>query len=337
MRRSVVSKTVCMQRKKLGKSALQPTIIGLGCMSFHTLETGRPVIEKALDLGINYFDTADLYDKGENERIVGTVLKPRRKDVIIATKVGNQWRNDGSSWDWNPGKDYIKTAVHDSLRRLQTDYIDLYQLHGGTIDDPTDETIEAFEELLKPGHIRHYGISSIRPNTIRRWTASSNLVSVMTQYSLLDTRPEEFTLGHIQGHEVGVVVRGAVAGGLLAGKPPKEYLAHKSDTVSQVVRRQKELLQVAKGFEDLWENIARHDQPKGGSEKGNHTPEPNTLGQIALAYVLQHPAVTTIALGAGQPQQLDIVRGLEDLLPLDPAVYQKLKAAAPSIFYTDHR
>ncbi|HMQ90260.1 MAG TPA: aldo/keto reductase [Flavilitoribacter sp.] len=326
-----------MQRKKLGKSALQPTIIGLGCMSFHTLETGRPVIEKALDLGINYFDTADLYDKGENERIVGTVLKPRRKDVIIATKVGNQWRNDGSSWDWNPGKDYIKTAVHDSLRRLQTDYIDLYQLHGGTIDDPTDETIEAFEELVQTGHIRHYGISSIRPNTIRRWTASSNLVSVMTQYSLLDTRPEEFTLGHIQGHEVGVVVRGAVAGGLLAGKPPKEYLAHKSDTVSQVVRRQKELLQVAKGFEDLWENIARHDQPKGGSEKGNHTPEPNTLGQIALAYVLQHPAVTTIALGAGQPQQLDIVRGLEDLLPLDPAVYQKLKAAAPSIFYTDHR
>lgn len=326
-----------MQRKKLGKSTLQPTIISLGCMSFHTLEAGRPVIEKALDLGINYFDTADLYDKGENERIVGTVLKSRRKDVIIATKVGNQWRNDGSGWDWNPRKAYIKTAVHDSLRRLQTDYIDLYQLHGGTIEDPTDETIEAFEELVQEGHIRYYGISSIRPNTIRRWTESSGMVSVMTQYSLLDTRPEEFTLHHLAEKQVGVVVRGAVASGLLAGKPPKEYLAHKSDTVSQLVRRQKELLQVAKGFEDLWENIARHDQPKGGSEKGNHTPEPHTVGQMALAFVLQHPAVTTVALGAGRPEQLDIVHGLEDLLPLDTAVYQKLKAAAPAIFYTDHR
>ena len=95
-----------------------------------------------------FFDTADLYDKGVNEEIVGEVLKEKRQDVIIATKVGNQWRDDGSGWEWNPTKSYIKSAVHQSLRRLQTDYIDLYQLHGGTIDDPMDETIQAFGEEI---------------------------------------------------------------------------------------------------------------------------------------------------------------------------------------------
>jgi aryl-alcohol dehydrogenase-like predicted oxidoreductase len=88
------------------------------------------------------------------------------KKVIIATKVGNQWRADGSGWDWNPNKDYIISAVEQSLKRLQTDYIDLYQLHGGTMEDPIDETIEAFEQLQKQGKIRYYGISSIRPTVI---------------------------------------------------------------------------------------------------------------------------------------------------------------------------
>ena len=136
-----------MEYKQLGSSELKVSRLSLGGMSFHTEAQAQPIIYQALDLGINYFDTADLYDKGENEQIIGKLLKDRRQDVILATKVGNQWRKDGSGWDWNPSKDYIKTAVKQSLKRLQTDYIDLYQLHGGTIDDPIDETIEAFEEL----------------------------------------------------------------------------------------------------------------------------------------------------------------------------------------------
>lgn len=297
-----------MVQKKLGQSNLSPTVIGLGCMSFHSLETGRPVIEKALELGINYFDTADLYDRGENERIVGAVLKSRRNDVLIATKVGNQLKKDGSGWDWNPRKTYIKTAVHESLRRLQTDYIDLYQLHGGTIDDPVEETIEAFEELRQEGHIRYYGISSIRPNTIRRWTALSGLVSVMTQYSLLDRRPEEFSLGHLAENQVGVMVRGALAGGLLAGKTPAGCLGHDPETVGRLARVLADL-----------------------------SPENTLPGQLALAWVLQHPAVTAVVLGASRPEQLEVVRGLERFLQMREDVYDSINRGASRFYYMENR
>ena len=114
-------------------------------------------------------DTADLYDFGTNEEIVGEAIKNRRQDLILATKGGNRFEKGKPGWDWDPSKAYIKEAVKQSLKRLQTDYIDLYQLHGGTIDDPIDETIEAFEELVEEGVIRYYGISSIRPNVIKEY------------------------------------------------------------------------------------------------------------------------------------------------------------------------
>lgn len=117
-------------------------------------------------------------------------------------------------WRWNPSKNYLKNAVKDSLRRLDTDYIDLYQAHGGTIEDPVDETIEAFEDLVKEGNIRYYGISSIRPNVIKAYAEKSNIVSIMMQYSLLDRRPEEwFSL--INESNISVIARGPVAKGLL--------------------------------------------------------------------------------------------------------------------------
>ena len=87
------------------------------------------LVAQAIDKGINFFDTADLYNKGDNETALGKAVKPHRKKVVLATKVGNQWRSDGSGWDWNPRKEYILQAAEASLKRLQTDYIDLYQLH----------------------------------------------------------------------------------------------------------------------------------------------------------------------------------------------------------------
>ncbi|MBU5914582.1 aldo/keto reductase, partial [Vibrio cholerae O1] len=113
------------------------------------------------------FDTADMYDKGINESVVGKALLKyqQRDDIFIGTKVGNRLTKDGST-TWDPSKSYIKEAVKGSLKRLGIDHIDLYQLHGGTIDDPLDETISAFDELKQEGIIRAYGISSIRPNVI---------------------------------------------------------------------------------------------------------------------------------------------------------------------------
>ena len=185
-----------MQYQQLGRSELYISRIGLGCMSLSATreEECIQIIHQAIHLGINYFDTADLYEKGLNETLIGKALRIKRERAIIATKVGNQWRADGSGWDWNPRKQYILKTAEESLNRLQTDVIDLYQLHGGTIDDPIDEVIEAFELLQKQGKIRYYGISSIRPNVIREYVKRSNIVSVMTQYSLADRRPEETTL-----------------------------------------------------------------------------------------------------------------------------------------------
>src|SRR5690606_34631598 len=158
-----------------------------------------------------------------NEDLLGQALSAVRDSVILATKVGNQWRSDGSTWDWKASKPYIIKTVEASLSRLNTSYIDLYQLHGGTIDDPIDEIIEAFEQLVKEGKIRYYGLSSIRPNVIREYAKKSNIVSVMMQFNLLDRRPE-IVFPLLAAKNIAVISRGALTQGLLMDKPIADYL-----------------------------------------------------------------------------------------------------------------
>jgi len=225
-----------MKYRQLGNSDLKISEISFGCMSLEeNLDTTQKLIHMAIDRGINYFDTADLYQKGQNEILLGNAVKRYRDKVIIGTKVGNEWSKDGSGWDWNPSKKYIIKSVEESLTRLQTDYIDLYQLHGGTIDDPIDETIDAFEILKKEGKIRYYGLSSIRPNVIKAFIERSNISSVMMQYSILDRRAEEWCLSLLQQNNIGVLARGTLAKGLLAGKEAKDYMSYSSSEVKNVI------------------------------------------------------------------------------------------------------
>ncbi|MFC5603204.1 aldo/keto reductase [Sporosarcina koreensis] len=204
-----------MKKREIGNSGMYVSELGLGCMSFpDNLEEVKNIVDAALHAGINFFDTADLYAAGKNESLVGEALKGRRDEIILATKVGNRMIQGEDGWSWDASKAYIMEAVKDSLRRLGTDYIDLYQLHGGTMEDDVTETIEAFEALKKEGVIRQYGISSIRPNVIERFLTNSSAVSVMMQYSLLDRRPEEwFPIIHEAG--ASVITRGTLAKGLL--------------------------------------------------------------------------------------------------------------------------
>ena len=268
----------------------------------------RKLLHQALDQGINFFDTADLYDRGENEALVGKAFSGMRDKVIIATKAGNQWRPDGSGWDWNPSKAYILKAVEESLRRLQTDYIDLYQLHGGTIDDPIEETISAFEQLKQEGKIRYYGISSIRPNVIREWVSRSNLTSVMLQYSLLDRRPEEEVLDLLQQHSIGVLARGSLAQGLLAGKPAKPYLGY---TLEEVQKAADAILGTA-----------------GSTRKAS---------EVAVQFILSHPAVTSAVLGIRTEKQLADALALSEAEPLTTQEVQKLQHVLPVNKYEQHR
>lgn len=298
-----------MEYKQLGKSDLNISRIGFGCMS---LKPDQPdfqqIIHAAMDKGINYFDTADLYDKGLNETLLGKAFKGIRKEVIISSKAGNQWRADGSGWDWNPRKEYILKCADASLTRLQTDYIDFFMLHGGTIEDDIDESIEAFEILLQQGKIRYYGLSSIRPNIIRVHVDYGKLVGVMTQYSLLDRRPEETTLDLLNKNHVGVLVRGSISSGLLAGKPPKAYLDHSEEEVASAARAVQEV-----------------------------SGEKRDAAQTAARYVLAHPAVTSAVIGIRTQQQLEDAATVLSTPPLTTEEMQYLQENIPVSTYREHR
>jgi aryl-alcohol dehydrogenase-like predicted oxidoreductase len=239
--------------------------------------------------------------------MVGRLFQSKRDQVILATKVGNQWRADGSGWDWNPSKKYILESVEQSLRRLNTDYIDLYQLHGGTLQDPIDETIAAFEQLVQEGKIRYYGISSIRPNVIREWIAGSHLTSVMMQYSLLDRRPEETSLPLLKKEGTGVLARGGVAQGLLGGKPAKDYIGYREADVKRMV-----------------------DAVRAMSEK-------RSPAQTALQFILANDAITCAVVGIRTQAQLeDAARALE-VPVLTPTERQELADLIPPLKYAEHR
>lgn len=297
-----------MQYKSLGKSNVSVSEISFGCMSLSGDEAANStLLHQALDDGINLFDTADLYGQGLNEQMVGNTFRGMRQRVVLATKVGNQWRKDGS-WDWNPTKAYILQAADASLTRLQTDYIDLYQLHGGTMQDPMDETIEAFELLKAQGKIRHYGLSSIRPDVIREYVRRSGIVSVMMQYSLLDRRPEESNLALLQEHRIGVLARGSLAKGLLAGKPAAAYLNYSATDVRRAA--------------DAIRTVAETHRSRAA---------------VATRFVLQHPAVTAAVVGIRtEPQLTDALR-ISQVPHLNESETENLRGAIPPNQYTEHR
>ncbi|MCM2998919.1 aldo/keto reductase [Paenibacillus cellulositrophicus] len=302
-----------MKRNQLGTSELNISEIGLGCMSLGTDETqAERIVHAALERGVNFLDTADLYDSGRNEEIVGKAIRGRRQDVVLATKVGNRRIPGKEGWVWDPSKAYIRSAVKESLRRLQTDYIDLYQLHGGTLDDPIDETIEAFEELKQEGVIRYYGISSIRPNVIREYVKRSGIVSVMSQYSILDRRPEEEVLPLLADNHISVIARGPVASGVLTeqggAKVAKGYLDYGPD----------ELIQIREQLQRLVKND-------------------RSMGQTAIRYALANPVVATAIAGASSLEQLIHNTAAGDAPALTDEEIEQIRSFSKANQYTAHR
>ncbi|TSI10103.1 aldo/keto reductase [Lysinibacillus sp. BW-2-10] len=296
-----------MKKRMLGKSNIEITELSLGCMSLPTtMNEASPVVEAALDYGINYFDTADLYDKGINEEIVGEILKPHRKDIILATKVGNRWNDGEEGWHWDPSPRHIENGLKASLKRLRTDYIDVYQLHGGTIDDPWDEMIDTFEKLKKEGWIREYGISSIRPNVFTSFLQHSNAISNMMQYSILDRRAEEW-FNLISETRASIVTRGSIAKGLLTNDWPNRvsnYMGYSKEEVVEVLNK----LQSAYG----------------------------DLHALALAFNLRNSIIASTVIGARTKEQFTLnvkayekAQSITDFSLVDNITKQEK--------YTDHR
>lgn len=303
-----------MKRNQLGKSSLYVSEIGLGTMSLgDDQSTNNRILHEAIDKGVNFFDTADLYQFGMNEKAVGQALAPYRDKILIASKGGNDWNNQESGWTWRPEKNYLKEAVKDSLRRLNTDYLDLYQLHGGTIDDPFDEVVEAFQEMKQEGLIRAWGISSIRPNVIRRFVEQTDIDSVMMQYSLLDRRPEEW-FNLFEKNQISVIARGPLSKGLLAESwrernREKGYLDYSQEELGDVLPR-------------LEEEARKLQMP---------------LQHLALRYTIDQPAVATAVPGASSPEQVDDNCYASNQEPLSSKQIGALRLITKEGSYQQHR
>lgn len=269
-------------QKNILKSGIEISELGLGCMSLGTdYKTAHPIIESAIENGITYFDTADMYDQGINEEIVGKALKQyqNRDDIVIGTKVGNRLTEDGNI-TWDPSKKHIKEGVKGSLQRLGLDYIDLYQLHGGTIDDPLDETISAFDELKQEGLIRAYGISSIRPNVIDYYLKHSQIETLMSQFNLIDNRPESL-LDDIHEKQIKVLARGPVFKGLLTSNSNEALDKKFADGIFDYTQ------------DELGETIASVKEIE------------SNLTALSFNYLKSHDALGSIIVGASSVEQLE--------------------------------
>ncbi|KTT61499.1 aldo/keto reductase [Staphylococcus epidermidis] len=299
-------------QKNILKSGIEISELGLGCMSLGTdYKKAQPIIESAIDNGITYFDTADIYDQGVNEEIVGKALKKyqNRDDIVIGTKVGNRLTDDGRM-TWDPSKKYIKESVKGSLKRLGLNHLDLYQLHGGTIDDPLDETISAFDELKQEGYIRAYGISSIRPNVIDYYLKNSQIETLMSQFNLIDNRPESL-INDVHDKQVKILARGPVFKGLLTSKSV--------DVIDEK-------------FEN---GVLDYTQDELGSTIASIKELESNLTALSFKYLTSHDAMGSIIVGASSVEQLEEnVRNYYKEISLDQI--KSARNRVKDIEYTQH-
>ena len=211
-----------MKQRALGK--LRVSAIGLGCMGMsefygaHDDTQSIDTLHRALDLGVNFLDTADAYGPFENEKLVGRAIRDRRDEVVLATKFGNERRADGSWVGINGHPDYVRQACDGSLQRLGVDHIDLYYQHRVDTRVPIEETVGAMAELVRAGKVRHIGLSEAAPQTIRRAHKVHPITALQTEYSLWSRDPEDAILPTVRKLGIGFVAYSPIGRGFLSGR-----------------------------------------------------------------------------------------------------------------------
>jgi aryl-alcohol dehydrogenase-like predicted oxidoreductase len=213
-----------MQRRTLGRQRLSVSALGLGCMGMSEFYTGRDdaesiaTIHRALDLGVDFLDTADMYGPFTNERLVGKAIRGRRDRVVLATKFGNQRGEDGSFLGVNGRPDYVRKSCDASLQRLGVDHIDLYYQHRVDRTVPIEETVGAMADLVQEGKVRFLGLSEAAPATIRRAHQEHPITALQTEYSLWTRDPEDEVLPMCRELGVGFVAYSPLGRGFLTGR-----------------------------------------------------------------------------------------------------------------------
>jgi aryl-alcohol dehydrogenase-like predicted oxidoreductase len=279
----------------------------LGAMGNSDHEESMRMIHSALDAGINFVDTADVYSRGECEEIVGKALRGRRQDVVLATKfalpMGRDPNQRGGSRRW------IMRAVEDSLRRLDTDYIDLYQMHRPDYGTDVDETLAVLSDLIGSGKVRCVGCSTFPAELIveAQWTAETRghhrFRTEQPRYSMLSRTVESSVLPTAQRYGMGVLTYGPLSGGWLSGRSDPT-------TGHRATMSAKDFDLTVPGNQAKAQAVERLTQV--AAEAGV------SLTHMAVAFVLTHPAVTSVLIGPRTPQQLgDLLAGVETTLGED--------------------
>ncbi|MFF4807528.1 aldo/keto reductase [Micromonospora chersina] len=291
-----------MTYRRLGDSGLVVSVVGIGCNNFGRkldLDGTRAVVDAALDAGINFFDTADIYGEpqGGSEELLGQALKGRRDDVVVATKFGMDMHGlNGPDHGARGARRYIARAVEASLRRLDTDHIDLYQMHEPDPGTPIDETLAALDDLVTAGKVRYLGNSNFAGWQIADadWVASSNgrsrFISAQNHYSLLERSVEAEVIPACERFGLGMLPFFPLANGLLTGKYKRDEAPPAGSRLAGGGRYAERL---AAADWDTIEAIEAYAAERGVS-----------MLQVAIGGLAARPAVTSVIAGATTPEQV---------------------------------
>jgi len=252
-----------MEQRKLGRQGLTASAVGLGCMGmsefYGPAEDAESIatIHRALELGVNFLDTADMYGPFKNEELVGKAIRGRRESVILATKFGNERRPDGSWVGINGRPEYVRKACEASLSRLGVDVIDLYYQHRVDSTVPIEDTVGAMAELVRAGKVRYLGLSEAAPRTIRRAHAVHPISALQTEYSLWSRDVEEEILPTVRELGIGFVAYSPLGRGFLSGSirrpedlPEGDFRRSNPRFQGENFRRNLELVQRVKEIAD---------------------------------------------------------------------------------------
>jgi aryl-alcohol dehydrogenase-like predicted oxidoreductase len=283
-----------VETKKIG--SLTVSVVGVGCNNFGMRideQRTKEVIEAALGVGINLFDTADMYANGKSEERLGRFLGKRRRDVLIATKFGNDMADQGRG----ARPDYVRRALDASLTRLNTDYVDLYQLHLPDPDVPIAETLGALDDLVKAGKVREIGCSNFSAEQLREAAAASaarpgsaRFVSVQNEYSLLHREPEGSVLAECERLGLAFLPFFPLASGLLTGKYRRGKPLPQGTRIAKYERY---------GRLVTAENLDKVERLVGFAESRGRT-----LLELAFSWLLAHRVVASVIAGATSADQI---------------------------------
>jgi aryl-alcohol dehydrogenase-like predicted oxidoreductase len=277
-----------MHKRKLGKSGLQVSALGLGCMSM-SFGYGPPgdkqqmiaLIRAAVQQGVNFFDTAEMYGPYTNEELVGEALAPVRREVVIATKFGFKIDAEGRQEGLDSRPEHIREVAEASLRRLRTDVIDLFYQHRVDPEVPIEDVAGTVKDLIRQGKVKHFGMSEAAVQTIRRAHAVQPVAALQSEYSLWWREPEEEVLPALEELGIGFVPFGPLGKGFLTGKIDEHTTFDPTDFRNIVPRFTPEARRANKGLVDLLGTIAARKR--------------RTPAQIALAWLLaQRPWIVPI-------------------------------------------